>query len=113
MKYIALLFSDEAIDSRLSEDKWMAMLEKHNEFSTKYRDAIVSGEPLEFTAKAKTLRIVNGSVTTLDGPFAETKEALGGFYVLEAASMEEAIEIAKHIPLAEHGSTEIRPVMEM
>ncbi len=113
MKYMVLLFSDESIETRMNEDEWQALLEEHNVFGTRFGDKILSGEPLDRTPTAKTLRRVNGSITTFDGPFAETKEALGGYYVIEAESMDEAVEIASHIPLSDHGSTEIRPVMEM
>ena len=65
------------------------------------------------TSTATTVRVRNGKTETMDGPFAETKEQLGGFYMFECANLDDAIKYAAMIPSAEHGSVEVRPVMEI
>ncbi len=111
MKYAVLIYASEAAESQLSEDEWQVLIDKHTSFFTKHHDSIIAGEALQPTPSAKTLRIVESAMTTLDGPFAETKEQLGGIYLLEAASIEEVVAMAKELPLSQHGSIEIRPVM--
>jgi hypothetical protein len=76
------------------------------------RKAIVAGEALQPTATATTVRVVDGKTITTDGPFAETKESLGGFYLVEAADLDEAIAYAAMIPGARSGSIEVRPIWE-
>ena len=71
------------------------------------------GWPLEFPNTAVTVRRVDGEVVTTDGPFAETKEQLGGFILIEARDLNEAIQAASRIPLARRGSIEVRPIMEL
>jgi hypothetical protein len=77
------------------------------------RGIMRSGEALQPTATATTVRVRNGETLSTDGPFAETKEQLGGFYVVEAKDLDEAIEIAARIPDVRGGSIEVRPIMEM
>lgn len=113
MKYLILIYSDETRESQLSEDEWQNLLEQHNGFFTRHSDRIIAGDALEPTKTAKTLRRVNGTVTTLDGPFAETKEQLGGYYLIEADSLDSVVAMAKELPLADHSSIEVRPVMVM
>jgi hypothetical protein len=72
---------------------------------------MVSGEGLQASPTSKTIRVENGEQVVTDGPFAETKEQLGGFYVIECASMDEALDWAARVPSAEQGSTEVRPVI--
>ena len=76
------------------------------------RGAILAGEALHSTATATTVRVVDGRTITTDGPFAETKETLGGFYLVEAADLDEAIAYAAMIPGARYGSIEVRPVWD-
>jgi hypothetical protein len=71
-----------------------------------------SGEALQPTSTATTVRVRNGKVSTTDGPYAETKEALGGYYLVEAKDLNEAIQIASRIPGARYGAVEVRPVMD-
>jgi hypothetical protein len=77
------------------------------------RGAYKGGEALEGTETATTVQVRNGQTITTDGPFAETKEALGGFYLVEAKDLDEAIKIAAMIPGAKRGSIEIRPIWEV
>ena len=74
---------------------------------------LVAAEPLHGTHTATTVRVRNGEVTLFDGPFAETKEMLAGFYLVEAKDLNEAIQLAAGIPPAQHGSIEVRPVREL
>jgi hypothetical protein len=72
-----------------------------------------AGEPLESTATATTVRVKAGKTVRTDGPFAETREQLGGFYIVEAKDLDEAVGIAARIPTAKFGSIEVRPIMQM
>lgn len=74
---------------------------------------MLAAEPLHPTHTATTVRVRNGAVTLYDGPFAETREMLAGFYLLEARDLNEAIALAAGIPPAKHGSIEVRPVREL
>jgi hypothetical protein len=71
----------------------------------------LAGEPLQPTSTATTVRVKNGKTVTTDGPFAETREQLGGFYMVEAKDLDEAIAMAAQIPAARTGSIEVRPIM--
>ena len=77
------------------------------------RGAFQAGDALQSTATATTVRVRDGQTLATDGPFAETKEALGGFYLVEAADLDEAIAYAARIPGAKHGCVEIRPVFDL
>jgi hypothetical protein len=72
----------------------------------------LKGLELDSRSTAKSIRVRNGSATVTDGPFAETKEVLGGYFIAECADLDEAIDIASRIPIAEYGSVEIRPLLE-
>jgi len=73
----------------------------------------IASDALQLATAAKTLRVRKGKLSIMDGPFAETKEQLGGFILIEARDMDEAVELASKIPMAKHGSIEVRPVMEI
>jgi hypothetical protein len=73
----------------------------------------IVSDALQHTNTAKTLRVRGGKLSVMDGPFAETKEQLGGFILVEARDMDEAVELASKIPMAKHGSIEVRPIMEI
>src|SRR5260221_14667172 len=92
-----------------------AQFAAYETFPTFLRDrgAMKAGQALEPTATATTVRVVDGKTLTTDGPFAETKEALGGFYLVEAPDLDEAIRFAAMIPGATRGSIEIRPVFNV
>ena len=77
------------------------------------RGVMLAGEALQPVATATTVRVVDGKTLTTDGPFAETKETLGGFYLVEAADLDEAIGFAAMIPGAKHGSIEVRPIFDV
>ena len=115
MKYVALVYYSEEQMKTLSQDQWDAL---NRECITcgenlRERGSMLGGEALLQVDSATTLRVRNGQVNITDGPFAETKEQLAGFYLLEARDLNEAIQIAEKIPPARYGSIEIRPVREL
>ena len=113
MQYILLIYGAEPTES-VPEDQMVAEFERYDRFTAHLRErkALVAGEALVPTASATTVRVVDGRTITTDGPFAETKEQLGGFYLVEAADLDEAIAYAAMIPGATHGSIEVRPIWE-
>jgi hypothetical protein len=114
MKFMLLLWGDESQWEGASQEEAAAEMARWEDYSAQLvaAGAMVSGEALQPSATSKTLRVESGEQVVTDGPFAETKEALGGFYVIECASIDEALEWAAKLPSAEYGATEIRPVMD-
>lgn len=109
-KYAILIYEDEEAWSRGGQEAWDQAMQAHNRFAeqvTEKGGSIAGGEALQPTTAATSIR---DDIVT-DGPFAETKEALGGFYLIEARDLDHAIEIAKLCP-ATFGGVEVRPVME-
>lgn len=113
MQYALLIYSEEP-SQEIPEEATAAEFEEYNVFTQHLRDrgAMLGGDALQSTATATTVRVVDGRTITTDGPFAETKESLGGFYLVEAADLDEAIAYAAMIPGAKHGSIEVRPVWD-
>ena len=113
MKFMLLLWGDEGHWADMSEEESAAEMARWEEYSNQLiaARAMVSGEGLQPSATSKTLRVENGEPVVTDGPFAETKEQLGGFYVIECESLDDALEWAAKVPSAERGSTEVRPVI--
>lgn len=115
MKYLLLIYSDEATalapeDIPGSEE--MAGYQRLND-DLRAAGAFLGGEPLVQVAEARTVRERDGDAVVTDGPFAETKEQLGGFYLVETDTIDEAVEWAKQIPTVKHGSIEVRQVLEL
>jgi hypothetical protein len=108
MEYLALIYEDE---KRFANGYPEAEFAEYGAFGKKHAAAIKGGHALHPTGSAKTVRVRDSKVLTTDGPFAETKEQLGGYYLIEAASIDEAASIASGIPGARYGSIEIRPIM--
>src|ERR1700680_2395016 len=77
------------------------------------RGHYIVSDALQLVNTARTLRVRNGKLSLMDGPFAETKEQLGGFILVEAKDMDEAVELASKIPMAKHGTIEVRPIMQI
>lgn len=115
MKYLALIYGSEAQGSQATPEEFSAELDAYKSYEVwlKEQGATWSGEALQPTDTATTLRTENGKVVALDGPFAETKEQLGGYYVFECDNLDRALELAKRIPGVNGGSVEVRPVMEL
>ena len=114
MRYLFLIYGNETEDLQQSPAQREAQMQAYGAFTAEVQKAGVfrSGEELTDSAKATTVRLQQGKLTTTDGPFAETKEQLGGFYELDCANLDEAIQWAAKIPHAQMGSIEIRPVVE-
>jgi hypothetical protein len=115
MKYLALVYYNEEIMAALSQQEWDALNRECMSCVEVLRQGghYLDGHPLLPTSTATTVRVRNGSVSVTDGPFAETREQLAGFYLLDARDLNEAIELAKKIPPARYGSIEVRPVREL
>ena len=115
MRYILLIYGDETGSDQTTEAEWAEVMNAYNAFSSESRKAGVNlgGEALETTDKATTVRVRDGKILTTDGPFAETKEVLGGYYTVECANLDEAIHWAAKIPGALSGSIEVRPILEV
>ena len=108
MKYLCLVYLDEANRNACPDQQCFAFA---NELVESGR--LVAAEPLHPAHTATTLRVRNGQVALYDGPFAETKELLAGFYLIDARDLDEALSVAARIPLAKYGSVEVRPVREL
>jgi hypothetical protein len=113
MKYLCAIYGDERQWSEATPEQMREVLAAYTAFGEEAGAAgvILGGEGLEPTSAATTVRVRNGERVLSDGPFAETKEQLGGFYLLECGSLDEAIDWAAKIPGAASGSVEVRPVM--
>jgi hypothetical protein len=112
MKYALLIYEDETFWQKSSPEQLGAVMEGYNRFGQEAGERIGSGAALQPTATATTVRVRDGERLLTDGPFAETREQFGGFYVVEAGSLDEAIDLAAKIPGAATGCVEVRPVME-
>jgi hypothetical protein len=114
MRYLLLIYGPEWDSSQMTPEQQEAVMEEWTDYSAGLlkRGAMEGGEALESTATATTVRVRNGETVTTDGPFAETNEVLGGFYLLNCKDLDEAIEIAAACPGAKYGSIELRPVSE-
>jgi hypothetical protein len=114
MKYLCLIYENEKSFETMPPADGEAIMNEYFAFTEGIRrnGQYVAGEALQPTPTATTVRVRNGKVSTTDGPFAETKEQLGGFYLIEAKDLNEAIQIAAKIPSARHGSIEVRPVVD-
>jgi hypothetical protein len=114
-RYIALIYSNEASEPAHGTAEESEMMAGYRAFGEEAgrRGALETGERLRPISDAKTVRVNAGKTVATDGPFAETREQLGGFYILNCATEAEAIELAAMIPGARHGSIELRPIWEM
>jgi hypothetical protein len=114
MKYLCLIYDDEKLTSGMSKSESDAFMGEYFAFTKDIRTSghYVAGEALQPVSTATTVRVRNGKVSTTDGPFAETKEQLGGFYMVDAKDLNEAIQIAARIPSARLGSIEVRPIVD-
>jgi hypothetical protein len=115
MKYVLLICTDERKEQARSEEDRAKTLGEYQAFGEEMgrRGILRGGERLRWTSEAVTVSVPNGKVLTSDGPFAETKEQIGGFYLVDCADRDEAIEVASRIPGARTGKIEVRPIWEM
>jgi hypothetical protein len=115
MQYMLLIYDNEKAFGKMPEAQRGKVMQEYGEFT----QAIVksghfrAGSQLQVTSNATTVREKNGKVVTVDGPFAETKEQLGGYYLVECKDLDEALAIAKRIPSVRSGSIEVRPLVPM
>ena len=114
MRYLCLIDENEKNWEQMPKDQADAIMGEYFAFTDGIRKSghFLAGEALHPTHTATTIRVRNGKISTTDGPFAETKEQLGGFYMIEAKDLNEAIQVASRIPSARFGQIEIRPVVE-
>jgi hypothetical protein len=114
MKYLCLIYDDESAMAAMPKPEADAFMGDYFAFTEEARAGghYVAGEALHPVHTATTVRIRNGQMTTTDGPFAETREQLGGFYLIEARDLNEALRVAARIPSARTGSVEVRPVVD-
>ena len=112
MRYMLLVYLDEnALSDSERDHCYIESAELARDLSAKGN--YVSASPLHPIATATSLRVRNGRRLVTDGPFAETREQLGGYYIIEAPNLDEAMSIAERVPVAKHGTIEIRPVLEI
>jgi hypothetical protein len=114
MKYLCLVYFEETEMAKWTEAQAMTCIEESGAYDQSLKDAghYLGSNALQSVTMATTLRVRNGKLSTVDGPFAETKEQLGGYILIEARDLNEAIRIAAGIPLAKTGAIEVRPVLE-
>jgi hypothetical protein len=115
MRYLCLIYDEEKKLAGMSKEEGEAFMGEYFAFTDEIRRSghLLGGDPLQPVHTATTLRVRNGKLQTTDGPFAETKEQLGGYYLIEARDLNEAIQVASRIPSAKIGSVEVRPIQEL
>ncbi|MGK6306962.1 YciI family protein [Variovorax sp. DT-64] len=115
MRYLCMIFATDAQMGTIPPAEMAAFVNEHLDYDDRLRAGghLVASEGLEAASTAAVVRVRNGRLSVTDGPFIETNEQLGGFYLVEAASEEEAVRLAAGIPSARVGSIELRPVFEL
>lgn len=115
MRYVLLIYGRESDWAAMSEEERGQVYQEYMAFTDSIRKSghHLAGDPLDATPTATTVRVRNGKTVTTDGPFAETREQLGGYYVIRAKDLDEARAIAARVPSARTGSIEVRPIIEM
>lgn len=113
MKYLLLIYANEAEQGAMPPDFFEKLIGEYMAFGEelKAKGAYIAGDALKPTQTATTVRVRGGKTVKTDGPFAETKEQLGGYYVIEAKDLDEALGWAAKVPDSKYGSIEVRPVM--
>jgi hypothetical protein len=114
-KYAALIYGEESDPSAVDPEQMQQVMTDYMEFGQNNGDSLAGGEALHLTSTATTVQVQGGkggNAVFTDGPFAETKEVLGGFYIIDVTDLDTALEVAQQIPGAWHGRVEVRPVME-
>ena len=114
MRFMLLLYGDESGRETVTPERWQEVIRAHTDFTQRLREAgaFVDAAPLEPTTAARSLRFTGGKPLVVDGPFAETKEQLGGYYLIEAASLDDAVRWAESLatPI---GTIEVRPIWRL
>ena len=114
MRYVCLIYEDEKVLENMPKEEADAFFGEYFGFTEDIKTSgkYIAGEALQPVATAASLRMRNGKLSTTDGPFAETKEQLGGFYLIEARDLNEAMQVAAKIPGVRTGTVEVRPVVD-
>ncbi len=114
MKYLCLIYDEEKTIQGMSKEEQDAFMGEYMSFTEEIGASghMIAGEALHPVQTATTVRLRNGRISTTDGPFAETREQLGGFYLIEARDLNDAIQVASRIPSVRTGSVEVRPVVD-
>jgi hypothetical protein len=115
MKYLCLIYEAEKAMQSMPKEELAALYKNYYAFTEEIKTSghYLGGNPLMPVHTATTVRVRGGQMSTTDGPFAETTEQLGGYYLIEAKDLNDAIQVAARIPGANYGSIEVRPVMAM
>lgn len=115
MKFIALIYGDPSASPQPGDDQFDAYIGEYGQITEEYEAAGIMGasEALQDVSTAKSMRERNGEISVMDGPFAETKEQLGGFYLFDVPDIETAMAQAKKIPDIRYGTIEVRPIMDV
>jgi len=113
MQFIALIYAEPGVGPQPGSPEWGPFMQGYMTATETYKKdgVFVAGDALHGTDQATSIRIRNGKTDTMDGPFAETKERLGGYYLLDCKDLDAAIKYAAMIPTAQHGTVEVRPVL--
>ena len=112
MEYLLLIYEDESVRKSMAPEALASRYDAFDEFTNKVMELghVVAARPLEMIDVATSIRVRAGQAVTTDGPFAETKEQLAGFYMLDCENLDQALEWAAQIPAAQTGTIEVRPV---
>ena len=115
MRYVLLLYGEPVRPETLTPEQWQGVIEAHGTFQRELTEAgaLVDSSPLAPPAESRTIRTRRGEQMVVDGPFAETKEVLGGYYLVEAESLDAAVEWAQRLRHDADGSIEVRPLLEL
>jgi hypothetical protein len=114
MKYLCLIYDSEQSWEKFPADAQQKLMGEYREFTESIKETgqYVGGNQLRSTQTATVVRSRNGKLSTTDGPYAETKEQLGGYYLIDAKDLNDAIKVASRIPSARSGAIEVRPIVE-
>ena len=115
MRYVLMICTDETGEAAMSPEESSAMMAEYGTFGEEMgrRGVLQGGERLRPTTDATTVQVRDGAVLTSDGPFAETKEQVGGYFIVDCKNLDEAIGVAAKIPSARVGTIEVRPIWDM
>lgn len=115
MQYLCLIYQDETLSQTRPKAEADEIRREYFAFTDDIKESghYIGANPLQPTQTATTVRVRNGKISTTDGPFAETKEQLGGYFLIEATDLDDAIRVAARIPGARFGSVEVRPIREL
>src|SRR6187431_1069997 len=114
MKFLCLAYEEQRALDALSENEWHALRKETLDYVDRLQKSgrLILAQALQSAATASTLRVRSGTLSVIDGPFAETKEQIGGFFLIEAGDFDEAVQVAAQWPSARIGSIEVRPIEE-